>query len=161
MCPESWQDQYDLTQDSLPQSVRKLLGVLENVEKVVANSNAKKRLQKKTERKPPESMRKVSARVIVPWTTISVKRCESRKAALCQKHGGTHTTHNTGECHKYKKDGTLKKSFIRKAAIGPKRHGNVRKCNGYSKKENANSFAQLMERFSKLKKAVKKTQKSS
>ena len=33
MCPESWQDQYDLTQDSLPQSVRKLLGVLENVKK--------------------------------------------------------------------------------------------------------------------------------
>ena len=46
MCPESWQDQYDLTQDSLPQSVRKLLGVLENVEKVVANSNAKEKAAK-------------------------------------------------------------------------------------------------------------------
>ncbi len=63
-------------------------------------------------------------------------------------------THNTGEHHKYEKDGTLKKSFSGKAAVGPKR-------NGYSKKENANSFAQFMERFSKLKKANKKTQKSS
>ena len=48
MCPESWQDQYDLTQDSLPQSVRKLLGVLENVEKVVANSNAKEKAAKES-----------------------------------------------------------------------------------------------------------------
>jgi hypothetical protein len=45
MCPESRQDQYDLTQDSLPQSVRKLLGILENVErKVVVNSNAKEKV---------------------------------------------------------------------------------------------------------------------
>ena len=46
MCPESWQDLYDLTQDSLPQSIRKLLVVLENVEKVVANSDAKERVKK-------------------------------------------------------------------------------------------------------------------
>ena len=32
MCPKSWQDQYDLMQDSLPQSIRKLLDFLENVE---------------------------------------------------------------------------------------------------------------------------------
>jgi hypothetical protein len=52
MCPESWQDQYDLTQDLLPQSVRKLLGVLENVEKVVANSNAKDKAMKESTEKP-------------------------------------------------------------------------------------------------------------
>ena len=51
MCPESWQDQYDLTQDSLPQSIRKLLGVLENVEKVVANSDAKERAKKESTEK--------------------------------------------------------------------------------------------------------------
>jgi hypothetical protein len=33
MCPKTWQDQYDLTQESTPQNVRKLLGVLENVKK--------------------------------------------------------------------------------------------------------------------------------
>jgi hypothetical protein len=67
---------------------------------------------------------------------------------------GARTRYNTGECHKYEKDGTLKKSFSRKAAIGLKR-------NSYSKKENANSFAQFMERYLKLEKAIKKTQKSS
>jgi hypothetical protein len=33
MCPESWQDQYDPNQEALPTSVRKLLVVLENIEK--------------------------------------------------------------------------------------------------------------------------------
>jgi hypothetical protein len=63
-------------------------------------------------------------------------------------------THNTGECHKYKKDGILKNGFSKKITIGQKCHGN-------GKKDHSNSFAQFMERFSKLKKAVKKTQKSS
>ncbi len=48
MCPKSWQDQYDLMQDSLPQSVRKLLGILENIEKVVASSNAKEKTAKES-----------------------------------------------------------------------------------------------------------------
>jgi hypothetical protein len=33
LCPESWQDKYYLNQDVLPTSVRKLLVVLENIEK--------------------------------------------------------------------------------------------------------------------------------
>ena len=91
MCPKSWQDQYNLTQDSLPQSVRKLLGILENVEKVVAIPMPRKRLWKKTLRKPPESARKVSPRVVVPLTTVSLKRCESRKAAHCARNMGACT----------------------------------------------------------------------
>jgi hypothetical protein len=41
MCPKSWQDQYDLNQEALPRSVRKLLVVLENIEKIVVNYNTK------------------------------------------------------------------------------------------------------------------------
>ncbi len=51
MCPESWQDQYDLMLDSLPLSIRKLLGVLENVKNVVANSDAKERAKKESTEK--------------------------------------------------------------------------------------------------------------
>ena len=155
MCPESWQDQYDLTQDSLPQSVRKLLGVLENVEKVVANSDAKERSKEKgTEKatgKREKGKRKNtgSSEYRIPKKVRFEKSC-----ALCQKHGGAHTTHNTGECRKYEKDGTPKKSFNGKATVG-------KKHNGKGKKDHANSFAQFMERFSKLEKAVKKTHKSS
>jgi hypothetical protein len=51
MCPESWQDQYNLTQDLPPQNIRKLLGILENVEKVVANSNNKEKDMKENTEK--------------------------------------------------------------------------------------------------------------
>jgi hypothetical protein len=51
MCPKSWQDQYDLMQDSLPQSIRKLLGILENVDRAVANSNAKDKAMKESTEK--------------------------------------------------------------------------------------------------------------
>ena len=155
MCPESWQDQYDLTQDSLPQSVRKLLVVLENVEKVVASSDAKERATKENSEKATGKRNKGkrkgtgSHEVRVPKKVRVEKSC-----ALCQKHGGAHTTHNTGECRKYKKDGTLKKSFSGKAAVGQKRHGK-------GKAESANSFAQIMDHFSKLEKTVKKAQKGS
>jgi hypothetical protein len=154
MCPESWQDQYDLTQDSLPQSVRKLLVVLENVEKVVANSDAKERVKKEGTEKSTGKREKGKRKGTSSKDYRIPKKVRSEKScALCQKHGGAHTTHNTGECRKYEKDGTLKKSFNGKAAVGAK-------YNGKGKKDHANSFAQIMECFSKLKKAVKKTQKS-
>ncbi len=54
---------------------------------------------------------------------MKVKKC----CVLCQKHGGMHTTHNTGECCKYKKDGTPKQGFSKKAAKGQKDHGNSKK----------------------------------
>jgi hypothetical protein len=62
-------------------------------------------------------------------------------------------THNTSECHKYEKDGTLKNGFSKKTAVRQKFHGN-------GKKVHANPLAKFMERFSKLKRAVKKIQKS-
>ncbi len=34
MCPKSWQSQYDLSQDTIPQDSRRLLIVLENIEKL-------------------------------------------------------------------------------------------------------------------------------
>ena len=55
----SWQDQYNLTQDSVtPQSMRKLLAVLENIEKMMENQAAKEKvksakLESKTGSKKP------------------------------------------------------------------------------------------------------------
>ncbi len=136
MCHESWQDQYNLTQDSLPQSIRKLLSILQNIEKVVANSNSKEKAKKENTEKATGKREKGMCKGSSSMDYHILKKVRVEKScALCQKHGGAHTTHNTGECHKYEKDGTLKTSFSGKAAIaGPKR-------NGYSKKGNANSFA--------------------
>ncbi len=40
----SWQDQYNLTQDSVtPQSMRKLLAILKNIEKMMENQAAKEK----------------------------------------------------------------------------------------------------------------------
>ena len=128
MCPKSWQDQYNLTQDSLPQSARKLLGVLENVKKVVAKSDAKERAKKESTKKTTGKREKGKCKGSSSMDYHIPKKVRVEKSCtLCQKHGGRHTTHNTGECHKYEKDGTLKKSFNGKAAIGPKHHGNGKK----------------------------------
>ncbi len=141
--PRDLQDQYNLTQESTPQSVRKLLGVLENVEKVVANSTAKDKAAKESAEngagKRGKGKRKGtgSNNIRVPKKARVKKSC-----ALCQKHGGAHTTHNTSECCKYEKDGTLQKGFSAKAAVGQKHHGG-------GKKESCNSFAQVMERVQK------------
>jgi len=78
----------------------------------------------------------------------------AKNCALCQKHGGAHTAHTTGECRKYNNDGTLQNSFGGKTADGKKRQDG-------SKKESASSLTQVMERFSKLEKALKKSQKSA
>ncbi len=96
MCPESWQDQNDLTQDLLPQSVRKLLGILENVKKVVASYNAKEKVTKestekdtgKVLRKSPE---KVNERVLIPKNFSFPKRQKLRKAACCARNLGACT----------------------------------------------------------------------
>jgi hypothetical protein len=131
------------------------LGVLENIKKVVANSDAKERVKKESTKKATGKHEKGKRKGTSSMDYRIPKKARVEKScALCQKHGGAHTIHNTGECHKYEKDGTLKKSFNGKAAAGAKRDGN-------GKKDHANFFAQFMERFSKLKKAVKKTQKSS
>ena len=90
-------------------------------------------LQKKSLRKPLESTRKVSAKVVANSNAkekaaneniekatgkhekgkhkgsssndyrIPKKVRVEKSCVLCQKHGGMHTTHNTGECRKYEK----------------------------------------------------------
>jgi hypothetical protein len=83
------------------------------------NSNAKdkatKKYTEKATKKHKKGKRKGSSSndYHIPKKVIVEKSC-----MLCQKHGGVHMTHNTGECHKYKKDGTLKKGFSGEAAIG-------------------------------------------
>ena len=82
--------------------------------------------------------------VRVPKKVRFAKHCN-----LCKKHGGAHTTHNTGECCKYEKDGTEKSSF-RAAKKGGKR--------SYPANQN---FAQLTKKIEKLEKVLKKSGKKS
>jgi hypothetical protein len=72
-----------------------------------------------------------------------------KSCKLCKKHGGTHTTHATKDCHKHKKDGTLKVNF--------------RTAKKASKKPNPakQSFAQLSKKLDRLEKTIKKASHKS
>ncbi len=90
MCPKPWQDQYDLTQDSLPQSIRKLLGILENIKKVVSSSKFQHQgkghegMQRESHRK------KVNERVLIPMNFKFPIRRKLRKAVCCARIMGVH-----------------------------------------------------------------------
>ncbi len=151
MCPESWIDQYNLTQEYVPQSTRALLAVLENIEKCdkgastpnkattngQSNGNPNGNSDKSGKRK---GMNSSSDRI--PKKVRNEKHC-----VLCKKYGGAHTTHNTNECKRYDKDGTLKKGWS-KPASG-------------SAKPDHQSFAQLSKQIAKLKAAYKKDKKGA
>ena len=80
-------------------STRALLLVLENIESNVELDDK----PHSKEAKGADSKRKIELNNSqVPWTE---KHC-----IHCNKHGGTHTTHNTRECCCYKRDGTPKKA---------------------------------------------------
>ena len=71
----------------------------------------------------------------VPKKAHTEKLCD-----LCKKHGGDHTTHNTGNCKKYDKGGALKAGFKPKG-----------------KSARSENFAQIMkDGFAKVTKAFKK-----
>ena len=67
--------------------------------------------------------------------------------------GRTPASHNTSECTKYEKDGTLKASWATKSA-------STGKYSDKKKKPDGNAFAQVLDRFSsKLDKTLKKVHK--
>ena len=77
--------------------------------------------------------------------------CKTKKSAkffaLCDKHGGAKTTHNTGDCRKYDKNGTFKKDF-KKATIE-------------SEKPNHQSYQTIKDNLEKLKLEVEELKKKS
>ena len=152
MCPESWQDQYNLAQETVPQDTRKLLLVLENIEKIGVNqkpaannagTNAKS-VENNGKRKGMNSS----------TDRIPKKKRTEKHCVLCKKYGGAPSSHNTSECTKYDKDGKLKAGWNSKSASTGK-YSDKRKSDGQS-------FAQVFDKFSsKMEKVLKKAAKSS
>jgi hypothetical protein len=75
---------------------------------------------------------------------VSKKVHFKKSCKLCKKHGGTHTTHSTKDCHRYKKDGTVKANF-RTAKKAGKKPNPAKQL-----------FAQLSKKLDKLEKTLKK-----
>jgi hypothetical protein len=154
MCPDTWQDTYDVTQDTVPQSLRKLLPVLENIEKSEDSAGArlKPTLPMNGQNKPNgkfEKRKGMSSNADrIPKKARSEKYC-----ALCKKHGGAHTTHDTGSCSKYEKDGKEKAGWGSKSPASAQ--GKYKKNDSYK-----SSFAAIEKRCHKLEKRLKKVKSS-
>jgi len=146
MCPVAWQNQYELTQDSVPDSMRTLLPILETIEKCTEDRKDKPSKSVNFAAVPTKDNKR---RKEHPGNGRIPKKAKSEKfCALCKEHGGASTTHNTTECRQYYKDGNPKK--------GTSKNRSEKKP--YKKAES--SFAQLSERFEKLEKIMKKSLKS-
>jgi hypothetical protein len=128
-----------------PLDMRTLLTSLEAIERVCTHEKGKQ--EEKAEKSSFNGKKGEKRPGTDPMARVPKKARFAKKCNLCKKHGGTHTTHNTGECRKYEKDGTEKSSF-RAAKKGGKR--------SYPSNQN---FAQLTKKIKKLEKASKKSGK--
>ncbi len=91
MCPKSWQDQYDLNQEALPTSVRKLLVVLENIEKIIVNSNAREKAMKENTEKATGKCKKGKCKGSSSNDYHIPKKVRVEKAACCARNMGVRT----------------------------------------------------------------------
>ena len=107
--PQSWQNQYNLTHSTVPESPRALLPELENIERVMNERYAEKQKAKGQSKvaKPegggnpsPKKRSSGGSSDRVPKKVRTEKFCQR-----CKTHGGPHQTHNTNDCRKYDKDG--------------------------------------------------------
>jgi hypothetical protein len=128
-----------------PMDMRLLLTSLEAIERVCTHEKGKR--DEKFEKPSFKSEKGKKRPGTSPTVRVPKKARFEKHCDLCKKHGGAHTTHNTGECHKYGKDGTEKSSF-HAAKKGGKR--------SYPINQN---FAQLTEKIKKLEKVLKKSGK--
>ena len=146
MCPGTWQAQYELKADTVPQCIHDLFDDLEKINKAFPMEQEQPR--KKGKANPGNSNKQ---KMVSLHESIPKKPCKDAKhCSLCKKHGGVHATHNTSDCRKYNKDVKLKKSF------GKSQCGSIA-----SNKKTTSAFLQLLVKVVKLEKAIKKLKKSS
>jgi hypothetical protein len=146
MCPLAWQDQYNLNEKGMtPLDMRTLLTLLEAIERVSTHEKGKQ--EEKAEKSSFNGKKGEKRPGTDPTARVPKKVCFAKNCDLCKKHGGAHTTHNTGECYKYEKDVTEKSSFCTSKKGGKR---------SYPSNQN---FAQLTEKIEKLEKALKKSGK--
>ena len=141
MCPTKWQDHFNLTQGIIPQSLRHTIETLKNIEQFQESS--------KPPAKPNGDGKKGSdGKRKVNFQDKKVPRKKSRTGKfcdLCKKHGGAHMSHNTADCKRYSKDGSLKKGFKK-----PDGHGNPKGNQSF-----ATFVTKLDERFAAMTDAIK------
>ncbi len=138
MCPIQWQGQYSLNEKGMtPMDMCLLLISFEAIERVCTYEKGKSESSKKSSPKSKKWKKHSGTEAIIH---VPKKVCFEKHCYLCKKHRGAYTTHNTRECHRFKKDGKEKADF--RAAKKGGRKGNPVSHN----------FAQLTEKIEKLEK---------
>jgi hypothetical protein len=146
--PLPWQDQYNINEKGMTlMDMRLLLTLLEAIERVCTYEKGKLDTFKKSDKSSNKGKKEkkcpgTNSTVRVPKKVRFEKHCD-----LCKKHGGTHTTHNTSDCCRFKKDGKKKSSF------------RTAKKGGYKSNPVNQNFAQLTDKIKKLEKVLKKSGK--
>lgn len=146
-CPAVYEEQYWVVQRVLPTQVCKLREILEAIEKVQDSRRALTNGNTTKDNKKKGNGKKHSAGGGSDEGRTSKKARTEKFCQLCKDNGGAHKTHNTKECRKYDRDGTLKSSFKGKGGNG--------KVSG----ETLKNYASLKAEISTLKKEVKKASK--
>jgi hypothetical protein len=105
--PLLWQNQYNLTHSTVPESPRVLTPELENIERVMLEQSVDRHKSKEraatvtpTKGKPGKGSSKGGSSKSAPKKAKTEKFCQR-----CKTHGGSYTSHNTSECRRYDKDG--------------------------------------------------------
>ncbi len=145
MCPLQWQDQYNMNKKGMmPMDMRSLLTSLETIKRVCTYEKGESESSEKSSHMSEKGKKcpGTNSTVRVPKKVRFEKHCD-----LCKKHGGTYTTHNTRDCHRFEKGGKEKSNF--RAAKKGKKKGNPVNRN----------FAQLTKKIERLEKALKKSGK--
>ena len=141
LVPQAHQDQYSLIKGLIHLNVRSLLDTLETIENM---DNHFPRKPEKSEEKSGDKKRKGSSKQ--DGDPRKMKK-SAKFCALCDKHGGAKTTHNTGDCRKYDKHCTFEKDF--------------KKDTFKSKKPNRQSYQMIADNLKKMKLEVKELKKKS
>jgi hypothetical protein len=142
MCPLLWQDQFNLHEKGMaPVDIHLLLLSLKAIERLFTQERSNAQSNKEFSHKSKEG----NMRPGTKYTGKVPKKVHTKKQRdLCKKHGDAHTTHNTRDCCKYKKDDT-EKSKIRASRKGRKKPNPMK-----------HSFLQLRKKMDRLEKVIKK-----
>ncbi len=124
--------------------MRSLLISLEAIERVCTYKKGKSESCEKSSFKSEKGKKCPGTKAMI---RVPKKVCFEKHCNLCKKYGGTYTTHNTRECHRYEKDRKEKSDF------------HTTKKGGKKNNPANQNFAQLTEKIKKLKKALKKSDK--
>jgi hypothetical protein len=148
MCPLQWQDQYNMNEKGMtPMDMHLLLTSLEAIKCFCTYEKSKLDYFEKSDKSSNKGKKGKKRPGTNSTVRVPKKVCFEKHCNLCKKHGGAHTTHNTSECCRFKKDGKEKSSFC------------AAKKGGYKSNPINQKIAQLTNKIKKLEKALKKSGK--